>query len=111
LKENSSKLFPWWYILIQPLKYFFFCNLPLFLTNIHTLHKKAIRSGNETSSTNPLRFGLQLDVLNVLPEVLIGHTFTPDCTCLSVSAVNTFNIIEFFVQNMLGLLFNLSLIR
>jgi len=80
------------------LKRLFFYNLPLFLTSIRTLHKKAIRSGSETNSTNPLLFGLQLDVFNVLPEVLLGHTFTPNGTCLSVSAVNTFNTIEFFLQ-------------
>ena len=106
-KENFSKLFPSWHVLIQPLNRFFLCNLPLFLPNIHTIHKKAIRSGNETISRKPLTFGLQLDVLNVLPEVLLGHTFTPHCTCLSVSTVNTFHILE-FVQNLLGLLFNLS---
>jgi hypothetical protein len=61
-----------------------------------------------TIKKNPLLFGLQLDVLSVLPEVLLDHTFTPNGTCLLVSAVNTINIIAFFVQNILGLLINLS---
>jgi hypothetical protein len=48
-KENFSKLFPCWHILIQQLKRFFLCNLPLFLPNIHTLHKKniSIRKWNQ----------------------------------------------------------------
>ena len=70
----------------------------LFLNNIRSLRKKAIRSGNEISSTNPLLFCPQLDILNVFPDVLLGHIFTPNGTCLSVSAVNTFDIIELFVK-------------